>query len=37
MVLEILRKEFDLVMALSGCPSVSSITRNLCSQRICSV
>jgi len=36
-VLGILRKEFDLAMALSGCPSLSSITRDLCSQRICSV
>ena len=28
-VLEILRKEFDLAMALSGCPTLRSITRDL--------
>jgi 4-hydroxymandelate oxidase len=28
-VLEMLRQEFDLAMALSGCPTLSSITRDL--------
>jgi isopentenyl diphosphate isomerase/L-lactate dehydrogenase-like FMN-dependent dehydrogenase len=28
-VLEMLRQEFDLAMALSGCPSVNAITRDL--------
>jgi 4-hydroxymandelate oxidase len=31
-VLELLRQEFDLAMALSGCPTLSSITRNLIRQ-----
>jgi 4-hydroxymandelate oxidase len=28
-VLEMVRQEFDLAMALSGCPTLSSITRDL--------
>ena len=28
-VLEMARREFDLAMALSGCPTLSSITRDL--------
>jgi 4-hydroxymandelate oxidase len=28
-VLEMLRQEFDLAMALSGCPSLAAITRDL--------
>jgi 4-hydroxymandelate oxidase len=28
-VLELLRKEFDLAMALSGCPTLTAITRDL--------
>ena len=28
-VLEMMRQEFDLAMALSGCPTLSSITRDL--------
>jgi 4-hydroxymandelate oxidase len=28
-VLELLRQEFDLSMALSGCPTLSAITRDL--------
>ena len=28
-VLEMVRQEFDLAMALSGCPMLSSITRDL--------
>jgi len=31
-VLEMLRQEFDLAMALSGCPTLSSITRDLIRQ-----
>jgi isopentenyl diphosphate isomerase/L-lactate dehydrogenase-like FMN-dependent dehydrogenase len=31
-VLELLRQEFDLAMALSGCSKVSSITRDLIRQ-----
>jgi 4-hydroxymandelate oxidase len=31
-VLEMLRQEFDLAMALSGCPTVNSITRDLIRQ-----
>ncbi len=27
--LEILRNEFDLTMALAGCPSLSAVTRDL--------
>jgi isopentenyl diphosphate isomerase/L-lactate dehydrogenase-like FMN-dependent dehydrogenase len=27
-VLEMLRQEFDLAMALSGCPSLTSVTRD---------
>ena len=28
-VLELLRQEFDLAMALSGCPKLTAITRDL--------
>ena len=28
-VLEMLRQEFDLAMALSGCPRLASVTRDL--------
>jgi isopentenyl diphosphate isomerase/L-lactate dehydrogenase-like FMN-dependent dehydrogenase len=31
-VLEMLRQEFDLAMALSGCPTLTSITRDLIRQ-----
>jgi len=31
-VLEMMRQEFDLAMALSGCPTLSSITRDLIGQ-----
>ena len=34
-VLEMLRQEFDLAMALSGCPNLTAIPRDLVRQKSC--